>query len=634
MELAFDGALFLCSTIYENAVSASSNLTLCKDLALHVKGIESILLGIRDDVISSGSYPQSLILQLEYLQGALNQANDVIERYGKRGRILRYILATKVKSEFEDAFQQINQALQPLGAINIQINSECRKNICELSGRVLRMSYSITQEMEAINNKFDELIKQQKSLESPDENLNSKVLKILTEIPGNHTKSEQICDIEDLVEMRIAYAEKKSEEVFMIDQIISVLQEQTRQPWFNDNIPPEIICPITQQVMTDPVIVMQSGQTYERSAIEHWFQRKNYHDPSTKIEITEEPKLIKNYAIKGVIENYAKYNSTKYENSVDLEGGNHSSDGVPKHWPQWLWVLIILVIICVMTAAIAVITFAGNADFTGSPSDSPSNNQEGGDTETELPVCSQSANPLDCDKDVLRRIHNRYKVPCIDDEFKTDIDCTDGRVEKMWRAFEFIPPELSRLDGLQVLTIINSTNYKGQRLPKEWSTLTHMVFFTVKGTNISGALPPEYSTWTNLQKLAAGGNFLKGQIPQQYSTWTNVQKIGFRDNNLQGTIPPQFSTWQKVQKVFLYDNFLTGTLPPQISVWEATSDVRVHRNRFSGVVPPQYSTLKGTLFVQNTEAVNSTLCVAQKSPLIPKFNSENETGDLDLVAQC
>ena len=37
-------------------------------------------------------------------------------------------------------------------------------------------------------------------------------------------------------------------------------------------IPPEFLCPITKQVMHDPVIVFGSGQTYEREAIENWFQ--------------------------------------------------------------------------------------------------------------------------------------------------------------------------------------------------------------------------------------------------------------------------------------------------------------------------------------------------------------------------
>jgi hypothetical protein len=35
------------------------------------------------------------------------------------------------------------------------------------------------------------------------------------------------------------------------------------------NWPPEVICPLTESVMTDPVVVAD-GYTYERAAIEAW----------------------------------------------------------------------------------------------------------------------------------------------------------------------------------------------------------------------------------------------------------------------------------------------------------------------------------------------------------------------------
>ena len=39
--------------------------------------------------------------------------------------------------------------------------------------------------------------------------------------------------------------------------------------------PVEMVCPITRDVMKDPVMVVASGHTYERSAIEKWFALGN-----------------------------------------------------------------------------------------------------------------------------------------------------------------------------------------------------------------------------------------------------------------------------------------------------------------------------------------------------------------------
>jgi len=52
-----------------------------------------------------------------------------------------------------------------------------------------------------------------------------------------------------------------------------------------DVCPYAFICPITQELMTDPVLLLESGQTYERSAIQEWLATHN-HDPLTLSPIT------------------------------------------------------------------------------------------------------------------------------------------------------------------------------------------------------------------------------------------------------------------------------------------------------------------------------------------------------------
>eukprot|EP01123_Difflugia_compressa_P010127 TRINITY_DN3615_c0_g1_i1.p1 TRINITY_DN3615_c0_g1~~TRINITY_DN3615_c0_g1_i1.p1 ORF type:complete len:255 (-),score=30.37 TRINITY_DN3615_c0_g1_i1:51-752(-) len=44
-------------------------------------------------------------------------------------------------------------------------------------------------------------------------------------------------------------------------------------------------CPITHEIMTDPVLLIESGVTYERSAIEQWLKNHNT-DPLTNITLT------------------------------------------------------------------------------------------------------------------------------------------------------------------------------------------------------------------------------------------------------------------------------------------------------------------------------------------------------------
>ena len=62
------------------------------------------------------------------------------------------------------------------------------------------------------------------------------------------------------------------------------------------NFQARFVCPITQDVMEDPVVVAQTGNTYERRAIEEWFATSNT-DPLTNAEL-EDAILIPNNVLR------------------------------------------------------------------------------------------------------------------------------------------------------------------------------------------------------------------------------------------------------------------------------------------------------------------------------------------------
>merc|ERR1711939_680793 len=70
------------------------------------------------------------------------------------------------------------------------------------------------------------------------------------------------------------------------------------------SIPDEYICPITLDIMIDPVMAMD-GFTYERSEIEDWFKNGNNTSPKTN-ETLHCDMLIPNKNLKILIEEYKK----------------------------------------------------------------------------------------------------------------------------------------------------------------------------------------------------------------------------------------------------------------------------------------------------------------------------------------
>eukprot|EP01116_Phalansterium_solitarium_P020109 TRINITY_DN5833_c0_g2_i1.p1 TRINITY_DN5833_c0_g2~~TRINITY_DN5833_c0_g2_i1.p1 ORF type:complete len:590 (+),score=147.89 TRINITY_DN5833_c0_g2_i1:196-1965(+) len=67
-------------------------------------------------------------------------------------------------------------------------------------------------------------------------------------------------------------------------------------------VPQDYLCSITLDIMTDPV-VCSDGHTYERSAIEQWFQQGNTTSPKTNAELPSRD-LIPNIALRAAIEEW------------------------------------------------------------------------------------------------------------------------------------------------------------------------------------------------------------------------------------------------------------------------------------------------------------------------------------------
>ena len=87
-------------------------------------------------------------------------------------------------------------------------------------------------------------------------------------------------------------------EEFNLEQYREEMEE------FPMDVPDYLTCPISMSLFEDPVMVLQSGQTYSRSSIERSMMENPYTDPFTN-ERFDEPLLIKeNFAIKRVLEDH------------------------------------------------------------------------------------------------------------------------------------------------------------------------------------------------------------------------------------------------------------------------------------------------------------------------------------------
>ena len=70
-----------------------------------------------------------------------------------------------------------------------------------------------------------------------------------------------------------------------------------------DAEPEELLCPITRTMFRDPVFVLESGHTYERSAVLAHFRRNGAKDPLTRRALSS-TKVVTNWAVRQVVRDW------------------------------------------------------------------------------------------------------------------------------------------------------------------------------------------------------------------------------------------------------------------------------------------------------------------------------------------
>ena len=111
-------------------------------------------------------------------------------------------------------------------------------------------------------------------------------------------KEKYFQSIKEKNEMEDVEEENKRLKVTHKEQVLKLKQDHSKKiqrmkkkqsdelSRMRQNFQARFVCPITQDVMEDPVLVAQTGNTYERRAVEEWFARSNT-DPLTneKLEV-------------------------------------------------------------------------------------------------------------------------------------------------------------------------------------------------------------------------------------------------------------------------------------------------------------------------------------------------------------
>ena len=316
-----------------------------------------------------------------------------------------------------------------------------------------------------------------------------------------------------------------------------------------DAEPEELMCPITRTMFRDPVVVVDSGHTYERSAILSHFERNGARDPLTRRALSS-TKVMTLWSMRNVVQAW-----------------------LDKH---------------------------------------PGVTPDGWDSRELLePSKDDGIQSFDDEGDVGVLRTWRAMDPELQDEWPEDeqpedwkgVTIENGRVVKLklenFGLTGAVPADIGQLTSL---TKLNLNRNQLTSLPAELGQLTSLTRLDLFGnqltsvpaeigqlTSLEGldlrynqltSVPAEIGQLASLRKLSLGGNQLTS-VPAEIGQLTSLKCLDLHENQLT-SVPAEIGQLTSLKLLFLFGNQLTS-VPAEIGQLTSLKELSLYNNQLTSV---------------------------------------------------
>ena len=317
--------------------------------------------------------------------------------------------------------------------------------------------------------------------------------------------------------------------------------------------PDHLLCPITREMFRDPVMVMESGHTYERKAIEQHLQNDRT-DPVTRYRIRASP--VTNRIARNAVQAWLDENP-----SVTPDGW--TTREMPPPQPR------------------------GATTSTRRPAPAPTRRPR----RPYAPMVYYMP-----DLEALRAW--RESCPELRDLWRGDdafhwqgVTWSNGRVTGLRLGGLGLSGQLPRLEGLTSLWQVDLSRNKlmGAIPEKLFEGLTSLDTVDLSDNQVSGPIPEKlFDGLTSLREVYLSGNQVSGPIPVTlFEGLTSLQAASLCNNQVSGQIPEKlFEGLTSLKYVGLSNNQLTGPIPEKLFEKGLTLQMLyLSDNQLSGPIP-------------------------------------------------
>ncbi|KAL7237167.1 hypothetical protein ACSBR1_020274 [Camellia fascicularis] len=304
----------------------------CLNLVRRLKLLVPLLEELRDQHLHTPISDEALNC-LANLKKALCYAKKLLSTCSHGSKIYLAFESEAVMSRFHGVYDKLNQALDDMPYEKLGISEEVKEQVelmCMQLKRAKRRTNTqdieLAMDMMVVFSENDDRNADNAILERlaiklelhtiADLKTETIAVRKLVNKKGAHTV-ESTKKIVDLLEKFIHIA--GIEEISVLDNPVSRSLEKCR----SSLIPNEFLCPITLEIMTDPVIVA-TGQTYERESIQKWLNSNHWTCPKTGQSLAH-MSLAPNFALRNLILQWCENNNFELPRKDIYDGSDNSS---------------------------------------------------------------------------------------------------------------------------------------------------------------------------------------------------------------------------------------------------------------------------------------------------------------------
>ncbi|XP_030456577.1 U-box domain-containing protein 3 isoform X1 [Syzygium oleosum] len=306
-----------------NSNSRFSHLVMCQTRkSQHLQQIYGktidvlkLLKPLLDDVVECKTpvLDEILYKQYEELDMAVNMSREFLENWSPR-------------------MSKICSVLQSKSSLTkIQISSlEICQILCRLSqsdpaaSSFGRIQYTLQElqrlKLEGVADYIEELLMNQRDGILPCADTVSNIIELLNLRSKQDLFKESLAVEKERMRADVNEVRGEFDEINQVVRLVSYIRDFMIETDFLEAddgmpIPPYFRCPLSLELMMDPVIVA-SGQTYERASIQKWLDYGLTVCPKTRQLLTH-THLIPNYTVKAMVEGWCKHNNIRLFNSLE-----------------------------------------------------------------------------------------------------------------------------------------------------------------------------------------------------------------------------------------------------------------------------------------------------------------------------